>query len=87
VQGFPLDSRRARVAFLTGIPDSVGPAGGEEDPGPPGHLPGDPLNDEGVGPEREMGSVLDEGPHGQDQPGIPGQNSPYLGPREAIEGP
>lgn len=87
VKGFPAQAGGAGEPFPSGQGDTVMKAGCHQDPGTAGYLPGHGSGDEGVCAQRKVGTVLDQGPHGKQEPGIPGQNPPHFRPGKAIQGP
>jgi len=87
VEGLPLNPRGSRITFLSRIPYSIDEAGRQENSRLSGNLPRHPLCDEGVGSQRKMRTMLDQGPDREDQAGVPREDSPDFRPGEVFEGP
>ncbi len=87
VKCFPLDACGPGIGLLPRVPDTIFETWCQENPGPSGYFLSHPLDDEGIGAQREMGPVLNEGTNGENEARIGGQDPSYFGPRQVAKGP
>jgi len=87
VKGLSLEPRRSRKALLPWAPHPVVERGSEKRLTATGCLLGYLLRDEGVGSQGEMGPMLDQRSHGNDQPWVACKDPSDFRPREVLEGP
>jgi len=87
VKGLSLEPCRPSETLFPRAPNPVVERGGEERLAATGCFIGCFLRNEGVGSKREMGPMLDQCSHRNDQPWVPGEDPSHFRPREVLEGP